>query len=65
MTTTIQPMRSGKPIVEIDGVAREFPTLWDALAEARKSGACEVLPFPNTPADVEVLAVAPALRVLP
>jgi len=64
-TATIQPMPSGRPIVEIDGTVREFPNLWAAITEARLVGACHVLPFPHLPADVEVLAVAPALRVLP
>jgi len=65
-TATIQPLRSGAAVLEMDGYTREFPNWSDAVAVARREGVPHtLLPFPPLSVDVEVLAVAPALRVLP
>jgi hypothetical protein len=67
-TATIQPLSTGQALFTHRGVDQVFPSWAHAVAEARQLRIPHtVLPFPATAHDrrvVEVLAVAPALRVL-
>ena len=63
-TATITPLRGGTAVMELFGIAAEFPSWEAAAAHARRLGVLpRLLPFPAP--SVEVLATSPALRVLP
>lgn len=65
MTATIEPRRDGTALLEVDGRPFPFASTAAAIAEARALDLFFTIGrFPPTSADVEVLAVAPALRVL-
>lgn len=60
-TAVITPLRSGGAVLELYGVAVDFPSWESAAAHARRLGLLPLLErFPNPP--VQVLAVSPACK---